>query len=58
MVGEAVPDKTQLALLGVLLDGVQRVLLGDFLLCVGPTRDLDDHVEDRLGLVGKEGHIV
>lgn len=29
LVGEAVADETQLALLGVLLDGVEEFLLGD-----------------------------
>lgn len=58
MVREAVPDETQLALLDVLLDGVERLLLGNLHLGVGPARHLDDHVEDRLGLVGKERNVV
>jgi hypothetical protein len=29
LVGEAVADETELALLGVLLDGVQELVLGD-----------------------------
>lgn len=29
LVGEAVADETELALLGVLLDGVQELILGD-----------------------------
>ena len=58
MVGEAVPNITKLALLDVLLDGVEGLLLGDLHFGVGPARDLDDHVEDTIILVGKEGDVV
>ena len=50
MMREAVAHKTELSTLDVLLDGVEEFLLGDFHLCVGPTGNLDDHVED--GVVG------
>ena len=56
--GEAVTDETQTALLDVLLDWIEWLLLGDLELCVGPTRDLDNHVEDAIALVGKERNVV
>ena len=58
MVGEAVSDEAQLAALDVLLDGIEGLLLGDLHLGVRPARDLDDHVEDALGLVGEERDVV
>ena len=58
LVREAVADVAELALLGVLEDGVELLLLGDLELAVGPAGDLDDHVEDGAVLVGKEGHVV
>ena len=58
VVGEAVADKAQLASFDVLLDRVEQLLLGDLHLGVGPARHLDDHVEDTVGLVGKEGDVV
>ena len=56
--GEAVANETQTALLDVLLDGVERFLLGDLELGVGPAGDLDNHVQDAIALVGKEGDVV
>ena len=58
MVGEAVADEAETALLDVLLDGVEGLLLGDLHLGVGPAGDLDDHVQDAIGLVGEEGDVV
>jgi len=58
LVGEAVADKAQLALLDVLLDGIEGLILGDLELGVGPARNLDNHVEDVLGGVGEQGHVV
>jgi hypothetical protein len=58
VVGEAVADEAQLAALDVLLDGIEGLLLGDLHLRVGPARDLDDHVQDALGLVGEERDVV
>ena len=58
MVREAVPNIAQLALLDVLFDGIEGLLLGDLHLGVGPTRNLDDHVEDVLVDVGEEGDVV
>ncbi|KAI3488210.1 hypothetical protein L1887_47749 [Cichorium endivia] len=58
LVREAVAHKAQLALLGVLLEGVEVLLLADLHLGVGPARDLDNHVEHRLALVGEQRHIV
>ena len=58
MVREAVANETQAALLNILLDGVERLILGDLKLGVGPTGDLDNHVEDAMALVGKERNVV
>jgi hypothetical protein len=58
LVGEAVSDVSKLALLDVLLDGVEELLLGDLKLGVGPSRNLNDHVQDSLLLVGVERNIV
>ena len=58
VVGEAVADVAEAALLDVLLDGVEGLLLGDLHLGVGPAGDLDDHVEDPVVLVGEEGDVV
>jgi len=58
MVGEAVPHKSQAALLDILLDGIELLLLGDLELGVGPAGHLDDHVEDALALVGEERNVV
>jgi len=55
---EAVADEAQSALFDVLLDRVERLLLGYLHLGIGPTRHLDDHVEDAIGLVSKEGDVV
>ena len=58
MVGEAVADEAEAALLDVLLDGVEGLLLGDLHLRVGPARDLNNHVQDAIVLVGEEGDVV
>jgi hypothetical protein len=58
MVGEAVAHKTETTFLDVLLDGVERLLFGNLHLRVSPARNLYDHVEDSIALVGKEGNIV
>lgn len=58
MVGEAVTDEAQLALLDVLLDRVECLLLGDLHLCVGPAGDLDDHVEDAIVPVSEERDVM
>lgn len=58
MVGEAVTHETQFAPLDVLLDRVKRLVRGDLHLGVGPARNLNDHVEDTLALVGEEGDVV
>lgn len=92
--GEAVANEAKLALLDVLLDGVEGLFLGDLpalesssqfrvhetngqfvvyasstiesyaassthlLLGVGPARDLNDHVQDSLLLVGEQRNVV
>merc|ERR1712000_163459 len=58
LVGEAVSDVSKLALLDFLLDGVEEFLLGDLELGIGPSRDLNNHVQNGLLLVGVEGDIV
>ena len=58
VVGEAVADETQAALLDVLFDGVEGLLLADFHLGVGPAGDLDDHVEDAIVPVGEKRDVV
>lgn len=58
VVGEAVTNETQTTLLDVLFDGIERLLLGDLELGVGPTGDLDNHVEDTIALIGEERNVV
>jgi len=58
VVGEAVADVAETALLDVLLDGIEELAGGDLHLRIGPAGDLDDHVEDTLVLVGEEGDVV
>jgi hypothetical protein len=58
VVGEAVADVAQAALLDVLLYGVKWLLLGDLHLSVRPARHLNDHVENATVLIGKEGDVV
>jgi hypothetical protein len=61
MVRETIPDETQFTLFNVLFDGIVILIFGDFLFCVGPAGDFDDHVEDLRGgswRGGQEGNIV
>ena len=58
MVGEAVAHVAQATLLDVLLDGIERLLLGDFHLGIGPAGNLDDHVEYAIALIGEERDVV
>ena len=58
VVGEAVADKPQAALLDVLLDGVEGLLLGDFHLCVGPARNLNNHIQDSIILVSEKRNVM
>jgi hypothetical protein len=58
MVRETVSDVAQATFFDVLFDGIERFFLGDLHLGVGPTRDLDDHVEYPIVLVSKEGDIM
>lgn len=55
---KAVAHITKLALLDVLLDGVERLLLGDFHLCVGPPGNFDDHVKNAILLISVERDVV
>jgi hypothetical protein len=58
MVRETVADVAQATFFDVLLDGIERFFLADLHLGVGPTGDLDDHVEYPIVLVGEEGDIM
>ncbi len=58
MVGEAVADETQTTFFDVLLDGVEGLLFGNLHLSVGPTRNLNDHVQDPIVLVGEKRDVV
>lgn len=58
LVGKAVANVSKLALLDVLLDRVEELLLGDLKLSISPSRNLNNHVQDGLLLVGIEGNIV
>jgi hypothetical protein len=58
VVGEAVAHVAQTTLLDVLLDGVERLLLGDFHLGIGPAGNLDDHVEYAIVPIRKERDVV
>lgn len=48
LVRKTVADESNLALLDVLLDGIEEFLFADLEFAVCPTRDLDDHVQDSL----------
>ena len=59
--GETVPHESQFALLDVLLDGIEVLVLGDLLLGICPAWDFHDHVEDLWtggGRGGEEGDVV
>jgi hypothetical protein len=58
VVREAVAHVAQATLLDVLFDGVERLLLGDFHLGVGPAGNLDDHVEYAIALIGEKRDVV
>ena len=58
MVRETVADEAELALLDVLLDGVEQLPLGDFHLGVSPAGDLDNHVQDAEVLVCEEWDVM
>jgi hypothetical protein len=58
VVREAIANETQSTLLDILFNGIEGFLLANFHLGVGPTRDLDDHVENAVVLVCKERDVV
>ena len=58
MMGEAVAHVAQTPFLDVLLDWVERLLLGDLHFCVGPTGNFDDHIEDAVILVREKWDIM
>jgi len=58
VVGEAVAHVTEPSLFDVLFDRVERLLLGDLHLGIGPPRDFDDHVEDAILLISVERNVM
>lgn len=58
VVGEAVAHVAQAALFDVLLDWIERLLLGNFHLGIRPAGNFDNHVENAIGLIGKERDVV
>ena len=58
MMREAVAHEPQSTTLHILLDWIERLLLGDLHLCIGPARDLDDHVENAIMLISKERNVM
>src|SRR5271156_951432 len=55
MMRKTIPDKTQFALLNILFDGIVILLFGNFLFCICPSRNLDDHVENLGTCSGSRG---
>ena len=58
MVGEAVPHVAQFTFFDVLFDRIEGFLFGDFHLSVGPTGNLDYHVEDVLVLISEKRDVM
>jgi len=58
LVREAVSHISELALLDILFDGIEGFLLANLHLSVGPARNFNNHIEDRLLLVGIKRDIV
>jgi hypothetical protein len=58
VVGETVAHVAQAAFLDILLDRIERLLLAYFHLGVGPTGNLDDHVQDPVVFVSEKRDVV
>jgi len=58
LVGEAVADESKFAFLDILLNWVKKFLLADLQFGIGPSWDLDDHVQDCLLLICIERNVV
>jgi len=58
VMGEAVANVSQPALLDILFDRVEGFLLGNFHFGVGPAGNLNDHVEDAIILVSEERDVM
>ena len=58
VVREAVAHVAQATLFDVLLDGIERLLLGNFHFGIRPAGNFDNHVENAIGLIGEERDIV
>lgn len=55
---ETVANIAQPTLLDILFDRIEGLLLGDFHLSIGPTRNLYNHVEDSIVLVGEKRDVM
>ena len=53
MMRETIPDKSQFALLDILFDRIVIIVLGDLLLGIRPTGDLDNHIENLRTCCGR-----
>jgi hypothetical protein len=58
VVRETVANVAQATLFNVLLDRIEQLFFGYLHLCVGPARDLHDHVENAIVLVREEGNVM
>jgi hypothetical protein len=58
VMGKTVADESKFAFLDILLYGIEELVFRDLHLGIGPSRNLDDHVEDTVPLVGEKRDIV
>jgi len=58
MVGETVPNESELSFFDVLFDRIEQLFFRDLHLGVSPSRHLDDHVQDTVVLIGKKRDVV
>ena len=56
--GETVPDESESTLFDILFDRIEQLLLADFHLRVGPSRNFHDHVEDAVVLISEERDVM
>jgi hypothetical protein len=55
MMRKTIPDKSQFALLDILLDRIVIIVLGNLLLGIRPAGDLDNHIENLRTCCGRRG---
>lgn len=58
MVREAITHEARFVVLDILLDGIEGLFLADLQFCVGPARNLDNHVEDLVSFFCVERNVV